>query len=102
MNVFKFLLIASLVTLLGVQPSLAETQTATQSDAVEVSTPGVNINTASVEILAAELKGVGKKRAQAIVDYREKNGAFTDINQLIEIKGISQLTVENNIDKIRL
>ncbi len=62
----------------------------------------VNINTADAKALAAMLKGVGVKRAQAIVDYRESNGPFTDINQLQAIKGISTGIIKKNLDKIRL
>jgi len=56
----------------------------------------VNINDADVPTLASELKGVGDKKAQAIVDYRTQNGAFTSIDDLQNVKGISAKTIENN------
>ena len=62
----------------------------------------VNINRADVQTLSAVLKGVGKKRAQAIVDWREKNGPFTDINQLLEVKGIGNKILADNNGKIEL
>lgn len=62
----------------------------------------VNINTADTERLSAILNGVGLKRAQAIVEYRESNGPFVDAMQLREIKGIGEAILERNRDKIRL
>ena len=47
----------------------------------------VNINTASAEQLQL-LPGVGKSRAQAIVERRKENGGFTSIEQLQQVKGI--------------
>jgi competence ComEA-like helix-hairpin-helix protein len=67
-----------------------------------VSDGSVNINTATAELLALELKGVGIKRAQAIVDYRSEYGPFQSAEQLQDIKGIGGVLVTQNIDKIRL
>jgi competence protein ComEA len=39
-------------------------------------------------LLQQELKGVGKVKAEAIVAYREANGPFTTVDQLLEVKGI--------------
>ena len=60
----------------------------------------VDINTASAETLAAAIHGVGLKRAQAIVLYREQHGAFSSIDQLAEVRGISTRTVERNRDRL--
>ena len=49
----------------------------------------VSINTADAPTLAAELTGVGEKKAQAIVDYRKLNGSFITVNDLQKVKGIS-------------
>jgi len=62
----------------------------------------VNINTATAEILALELKGVGIKRAQAIIDYRRDYGPFQSAEQLQNIKGIGRAIVDQNLEKIRL
>lgn len=56
----------------------------------------VNINEASVAELASALKGVGPAKAQAIIEYREENGPFTEINQLMEVKGIGKTIIVEN------
>ncbi|HEY8384960.1 MAG TPA: helix-hairpin-helix domain-containing protein [Porticoccaceae bacterium] len=62
----------------------------------------VNINTASAEEIAAVLTGVGLTKAQAIVAWRESNGAFTRVEQLLEVKGIGQATLDKNVSRIGL
>ena len=53
----------------------------------------MNINTATAAQLT-ELKGIGGKKAQAIVEWRKANGPFTDVSQLTEIKGIGPNTLK--------
>ena len=64
------------------------------------STGQVDINTASAEALAEVIHGVGLKRAQAIVLYREQHGAFSTVDQLAQVQGISTKTVEKNRDRL--
>jgi competence protein ComEA len=49
----------------------------------------VNLNTASVAQIAT-LPGIGEKAAQRIVEYREKNGGFKKIEELMNVKGIGE------------
>lgn len=56
----------------------------------------VNINTADAKAIAKNLKGVGLKKAQAIIVYRKKHGAFKTIESLSKVKGIGFKTVEKN------
>lgn len=62
----------------------------------------VNINTADAKTLAAELNGVGAAKAQAIIDYRKLHGSFKTVNDLANVKGISNKTIEKNKDNIVL
>ena len=62
----------------------------------------VNINTATAEILSDSLKGIGLKKAQAIVEWRKANGKFISVEQLTEVKGIGEKTVLANKEKITL
>lgn len=62
----------------------------------------VSINSASAEALAEILNGVGLKKAQAIVSYREQNGPFTQVDQLQEVPGIGASLIERNHSRLRL
>lgn len=62
----------------------------------------VDINKADAGTIAKELEGVGLARAQAIVAYREKNGAFKSTNDLLKVKGIGPKVLEMNKSNIKL
>lgn len=62
----------------------------------------VSINQADAEALASVLNGVGLKKAQAIVRYREQNGPFSEIDQLQEVPGIGPSLVERNRDRLKM
>lgn len=59
----------------------------------------VNINNASVEELT-QLKRIGPKYAEKIVAFREANGPFKAADDLVNVPGIGQKTVEVNRDVI--
>lgn len=56
----------------------------------------VNVNTADAQTLAKNINGVGPKKAQAIVTYRESNGSFKSAKDLVKVKGIGQKTIDRN------
>ncbi len=60
----------------------------------------VNINTADKESLMLAIKGVGEKRAEAIIAYREENGPFKSVEELSEVKGIGSATIESNYENL--
>ncbi len=62
----------------------------------------VDINTADAKTIARELKGIGLSRAQAIVDYREKNGPFKSADELANVKGVGMKVVEQNRTNIKV
>ncbi len=55
----------------------------------------ININTADKEVLMS-VKGIGERRAEAIINYRNEHGPYKSIDQLAEIKGIGQALVDAN------
>jgi competence protein ComEA len=62
----------------------------------------VDLNTATVEQLAETLHGVGEAKAEAIVAYREQNGGFEHIDELVNVRGIGLRTVDRNRDRIQI
>lgn len=62
----------------------------------------VNVNTADAQSIAANLNGVGMEKAKAIVAYREQNGTFNSLEDLLQVKGIGAKTLERNKDMISL
>ena len=56
----------------------------------------VNINTASAEEISEALNGIGLSKAQAIVDYREAYGLFSQADEIVFVRGIGESTYENN------
>ena len=56
----------------------------------------ININTADKETLMSAINGVGDKKAEAIIQYRETNGSFKSIDELTNIKGIGQAMVDKH------
>jgi len=56
----------------------------------------VDINTADADTLATELNGVGAAKAAAIVAYRESNGPFKQLEDLLQVKGVGEKILEKN------
>lgn len=65
------------------------------SDQASLSAPKqkVNINTATAEELET-VKGIGKKRAQAIIAYRHEHGNFKSVEEMGNVKGIGKKRIE--------
>ncbi|MGQ8706457.1 ComEA family DNA-binding protein [Serratia sp. TSA_198.1] len=111
----KALLTAALICLTG--PSMAAVEKAGAAPLV-LSAPAVkaaqgsevavddeasvSINQADAEQLASVLKGVGLKKAESIVRYREQNGPFTQIEQLQEVPGIGSALFERNRARLKM
>ena len=50
----------------------------------------------------AKLDGIGRKKAQAIVQYRKHHGDFKKVDELMQVKGIGEKTLAKNRSRIRL
>ena len=64
-------------------------------------THALDVNRASAEELT-ELKGIGPKRAEAIVRYREANGPFASREALLAVPGVGPKLLEDNAAMIEL
>ena len=80
-----------------------EASLAVAEDAVLVPDTGnININEADAETNANQLLGIGLRRSQAIVEYRETYAPFYSAEELKVVKGIGSKTVESNRERIRV
>lgn len=77
----------------GESPALPETGS--------TSAQKVRINQASKEELT-QLNGIGPSKASAIIQYREENGPFQTIEDLLNVSGIGEKTLENFKDDIQV
>ena len=97
-TIYSTLLLSFIITLSSAvfadSPTKAELY-----DGIEIT---VNINTATAEELSALLVGIGEKKAKEIVDYRDQYGEFTTADGLVNVKGIGEVTVEKNRERIQL
>lgn len=84
MQVIKSLLMALLLCFAGVAGAVAQ----------------VDINAADAGTLSKDLKGIGPKKAAAIVEYRQKHGPYKSADDLAQVKGISKKLVDMNRDAI--
>ena len=60
----------------------------------------VDINSADADTLASSIDGVGTQKAIAIVQYREANGPFSSVDDLVNVQGIGMKTIDKNRDKL--
>lgn len=82
----------------NVVEQVSHSQTEAKSQDVNL----VNLNTATAAEIQDKLVGIGAKKAQAIVEYREKHGKFISIEQVTEVSGIGKATLDKNRDRIVL
>lgn len=61
----------------------------------------INLNTATSQELQT-IPGIGEKRAQDIIDYREEKGGFTSVDELKNISGIGDKTYEKLKDEVEV
>ncbi len=60
----------------------------------------LDINSADAPTIAATISGIGPARAAAIVEFRNENGPFGSVDDLVLVKGIGMATIDKNRDKL--
>ncbi|MDH1657965.1 helix-hairpin-helix domain-containing protein [Pseudomonas mosselii] len=109
-TVLSYLLLPLLA---GFSLSASAAQVTTESAVVEMAKhqsvvaekpvePKLKLNSADASTLERELKGIGRAKAESIVSYREANGPFTSLDELLEVKGIGSALLERNREKLTL
>ena len=104
LSIRQFGMAAALAVALALGTSLLAGSTAVfaQEVAAAPAVATININSADAQTLAAGLNGVGQSRAMEIVRYREAYGPFASVEELTEVKGIGESTLEKNRTLITL
>ena len=95
---------AVVVSLSAVSFTQAETPSPAGKPQVEQQVPKadkVNLNSADVDTLMT-LKGVGAKKAEAIVAWRKEHGQFKSIEQLMDVKGLGESIFETNTSRLSI
>lgn len=59
----------------------------------------INLNKATATEIS-QLKGIGMKYAERIVEFRDKNGPFKQVDDLLKVQGIGPKILEKNKDRI--
>lgn len=81
-------------------------QTNTSSVVMEASAQApsdkLDLNAADASTLQRELAGIGAAKANAIVAYRETNGPFASVDELLEVKGIGKAILDRNREKLEV
>ncbi|WP_409420397.1 helix-hairpin-helix domain-containing protein [Pseudaeromonas sp. ZJS20] len=98
-NLLTALLLAG--SLFQANMALAAEQTTAAAQNMETAALKININQAD-EAQLMSIKGIGPKRAEAIIAYRSEHGPFTTVDQLAEIKGISPEFVQSHSGELTL
>lgn len=70
--------------------------------AEQVDAEQININSADQETLSKTIKGVGEKRAAAILRYREEHGPFKSLDELLQVPGINASILEKNRKRLAI
>ncbi len=95
---------ASLLTCIS-QLSFAQPNSVEQASQTQISQQAkqqvVNLNKSNLDELLT-LKGIGQKKAQAILSYRKEVGSFTSINELAQVKGIGAKIISDNKTRLQI
>ncbi|AMT90138.1 MULTISPECIES: ComEA family DNA-binding protein [Pseudomonas] len=101
--IFAFLTSASIA---AIAAPFAPTESAKAPMVMDAAAPlqgaKVDLNGADAATLQKELAGVGEAKAKAIVAYRETNGPFASVDELLEVKGIGKAILDRNRDKLEV
>jgi competence protein ComEA len=101
MKKFIPVLLISGTFLFSVSPLVIAESVTEKTKMMQMKMQKINVNTATLDELST-LPGVGAKKAEAIIAYRENVGRFTTLEQLAEVKGIGNKMLEMMKDRVSL
>ncbi|MFT5755615.1 MAG: competence protein ComEA [Alteromonadaceae bacterium] len=97
-KLLSVVLTAVLLSYFSLSPAYANTEPNSLTEPVNES---VSINLAD-EVTLVTLKGIGHKKALAIIAFREKNGNFTHVDELLKVKGIGKHVLKENKHRLKI
>ncbi len=77
--------------------AIAQDTKNTTPPAAEQALKKINLNQATAQELTGSFKGIGKKRAEAIVAHREAHGGFKSIEDLAQVRGLGKSFVDSHL-----
>lgn len=69
--------------------------------ALETTPVKIDLNKADALTLSKSVKGIGQKRAAAIISYREKQGRFNSVEELAKVKGFGKQFMKNHLAELQ-
>ena len=96
----KALICALLTSTLLFNTSLAFAEPTVTTEAVAIQQV-IHLNKSTIDDLVT-LKGIGHKKAQAILAYREQVGAFKSIEDLTKVKGVGVKVLADNVGRLKI
>ena len=100
----KVNLCAVVLSLCAVSLSAQSAGTPNKVDVVSTKVQAVNkinLNKADADALTHSIQGIGAKRAEAIVSYRETHGPFKSVEELAQVRGVGKKFVESNLSQLQ-
>lgn len=86
---------------LSTQAMAQDAKTTAPPSVTEQALKKINLNNATVRELTGSFKGIGKKRAEAIVSYRDTQGGFKSIEDLAQVRGLGKTFVDSHLSQLR-
>ncbi|MDX9670259.1 MULTISPECIES: ComEA family DNA-binding protein [unclassified Pseudomonas] len=103
-SLFFALLTSASIAVVAAPAVVPDTNSATMVSDVVAASPSekVDLNGADAITLQKQLSGVGEAKAKAIVAYRDANGPFASVDELLEVKGIGKAILDRNREKLEV